>query len=63
MVVELHDDRVESRIASLAARDRGLQHLRGRHLARADQRGEPDRIMVFVVIELRHNASPEGPAS
>ena len=58
VVVELHHDRVDGRVARIDTRDRRLQHLRRADLARLHQRRETKRIARLVLREAAHRSSP-----
>ncbi len=51
-------DRVQPGVVALDARDRGVDELRGRHVTARDERGEPERVVAFVLRQRRgHPAS------
>src|SRR2546428_124508 len=54
VVVELHGDGVDDRVARLDARDRRLQQLLRRPLAPRDQRGEPQPVVALILGESAH---------
>ena len=58
-VVGLVDDGVERRIVPLDALDRRLDRLDRRHLARRDQAGETDAVMIGIVVETHARALEE----
>ena len=62
LVVHARDDGVELPVDAVDARDALVDELEGRHLLRADQLRQPQRVSRSVVGDLPHAASPITPA-